>query len=407
VPQWFEDGRLRFAVGIEDTFVPHSALGRRALDEYELTQHYRFWADDLGLAAATGAEMIRYGFPWYRLNPAPGRYVWDWADRVVDRLEELGLEAIVDLMHYGTPLWMDNQFLNHAYPQAVAEYAGQLAERYRGRLRLFTPLNEPLINAMFCGETGTWPPYLTGDDGFVKLLGPLVKGIVMTQQAIEEATAGDATFVHVEATFRYVGQSDDLPDNIDHARRRQFVAEDLLTGRVDSDHDLVGYLRSHGFSDDDLEWCRTHTAHPDVMGINYYPHLTTTEYVEGEPLGRPRNDWTMGLEDVLRAFAGRYSRPVFLTETSFSGSTQERLAWLDASVGLVRQLRNEDIDVVGYTWWPLFHLIDWEYRTATAPVEEFIVPMGMYDLEPDSIGTLHRHHTEVVDRFVEHARADH
>jgi beta-glucosidase len=52
-----------FAVGIEDTFVPHAAPGQRALDEYELTQHYRCWSQDLGLAAEAGAGAIRYGFP--------------------------------------------------------------------------------------------------------------------------------------------------------------------------------------------------------------------------------------------------------------------------------------------------------------------------------------------------------
>ena len=108
MPNQFADGRFRWAVGIEDTFVPQVALGRRALDEYELTQHYVFWADDLALAAQAGATSVRYGFPWYRLNPEPGRFVWEWSDRVVDRLEELGLEAIVDLVHFGTPLWLEN-----------------------------------------------------------------------------------------------------------------------------------------------------------------------------------------------------------------------------------------------------------------------------------------------------------
>jgi beta-glucosidase len=134
---------FRFAVGIEDTFVPHAFPGHRALDEYELTQHYRFWSEDLGLAAAAGAGAIRYGFPWYRLNPAPGRFAWDWADRVVDRLDTLGLEAIVDLVHYGTPLWLDNAFLHTDFPDRLAEYAAALADRYRDRLTLWTPMNEP------------------------------------------------------------------------------------------------------------------------------------------------------------------------------------------------------------------------------------------------------------------------
>ena len=198
---------FRFAVGIEDTFVPHGFPGHRALDEYELTQHYRFWSEDLGLAADSGATAIRYGFPWYRLNPAPGRFVWDWADRVVDRLDELGLEAIVDLVHYGTPLWLDNGFLNADFPARLAEFAAALAGHYRGRLSAWTPLNEPEITAMHCGEQGLWPPRLTGHDGYVKLVRAIVRGVVAAQRAVAEVSDGRASFVHVEASFRYVGET--------------------------------------------------------------------------------------------------------------------------------------------------------------------------------------------------------
>jgi hypothetical protein len=38
------------------------------------------------------------------------------AYRVVDRFAELGLTCVVDLLHYGTPLWFDSQFLNTSYP---------------------------------------------------------------------------------------------------------------------------------------------------------------------------------------------------------------------------------------------------------------------------------------------------
>ena len=43
------------AVGIEDTFIiqPHRRTGR-LLDEYELTQHYDRWREDLGLVASLG-----------------------------------------------------------------------------------------------------------------------------------------------------------------------------------------------------------------------------------------------------------------------------------------------------------------------------------------------------------------
>ena len=68
---WERPYGLKFAVGIEDTFVPQSSPGRRALDLYELTGHYENWREDLDMAASSGASMIRYSVPWYRVNPAP------------------------------------------------------------------------------------------------------------------------------------------------------------------------------------------------------------------------------------------------------------------------------------------------------------------------------------------------
>lgn len=400
----FGDGRFRFAVGIEDTFVPQTALGRRALDEYALTQHYERWSSDLELARASGATTMRYGIPWYLVNPERGRFAWSWLDRVVDKLEELEMETIVDLMHYGTPLWLDNQFLNASYPEAVAEYAAAVADRYRGRFTAFTPLNEPLVNAMFCGEDGRWPPYLTGPDGFVKLVRALVRGIVATQAAIDDVTCGESTFVHVEATQQFAVPSEPASEEIELLRRRVFLVEDLLTGRVDDDHPLVGYLRANGFGDDDLLWCETNTALPDVMGVNYYPHLTTVAVTDGDRAVWPRIDGgTEGLERVLRAFADRYRVPVFLTETSQSGSVASRVAWLDASVETLLRLRDDGVDIVGYTWWPLFDLVDWDYREGIKPVEDYLVTMGMYDLRRDDIGVLERTHTAVVDRFRFHA----
>jgi beta-glucosidase len=394
---------FRFAVGIEDTFVPHAFPGHRALDEYELTQHYRFWSEDLGLAAETGASAIRYGFPWYRLNPAPGRFVWDWADRVVDRLDELGLEAIVDLVHYGTPLWLDNAFLHTDFPARLAEYAAALADRYRGRLKLWTPMNEPQITAMHCGEQGIWPPRLTGHDGYVKLVRAIVRGVVAAEEALASVGGGQARIVHVEATFRYAGATGAFAEEVELLQARRFLIQDLLAGTVDDGHPLAGWLRRHGFGDADLAWCAANPAHPDVLGINYYPHLTTAEYRAGEavPVARRprRDDWTAGLEELLRAFADRYGRPVMVTETSVLGDVERRLAWLDASMELVAGLRDQGMEIVGYTWWPLFDLVGWEYRDALGPVGEHLVKMGLYDLEADEIGTLRRGSTPVVDRF--------
>ena len=68
-----------FATGIEDTFVAQTErAGERVLDEYALTDHYRVWRADLDRVADLGVRAMRYGIPWYKVEPAPGRFDWAW-----------------------------------------------------------------------------------------------------------------------------------------------------------------------------------------------------------------------------------------------------------------------------------------------------------------------------------------
>jgi beta-glucosidase len=391
---WERPYGLKFAVGIEDTFVPQASPGLRALDEYELTGHYEEWREDLDLAAFSGASMIRYGIPWYRVNPAPDRWDWAWIDRVLEHLLSLELVPIVDLMHYGCPLWLRDEFANPDYPHRVAEYAARFAERYRATARFYTPMNEPLLNAIYCGEDGRWPPALTGDEGFTTMVKQLTRGIVQTQRAAGDA-ADDPVFVHVEATFRYRG---DHAERIRFLRQRCWLIFDLLLGRVHEDHPLHDYLAKNGFTEDDFAYFREHPTEPDILGINYYPHMSTTEFLSD---GERRSVWsgTEGMDELVRGFHDRYGKPIFWTETSVPGTVEERLRWLGDSLDLVRRLRSEGLPLVGYTWWPLYSLLDWAYREGEEPPEAYLWHMGMYDLEPDGNGNFVRIKTPVVGAF--------
>ena len=57
--RWFEDQNLHLGLGIENTFVPQSRPDERAIDEYELTEHYERFAEDFALAAGVGATVLR------------------------------------------------------------------------------------------------------------------------------------------------------------------------------------------------------------------------------------------------------------------------------------------------------------------------------------------------------------
>jgi len=192
-----------WATGIEDTFIPQTRPGHRSLDEYELMGHYKHWREDLALARELGVQAIRWGVPWYRVEPRQEAFDWSWTDQVLPYLaEELGITPIVDLMHYGCPFWLRGEFANDAYPRAVASYAAAFARRYSRLVHWYTPLNEPLITAEFCVLRGIWPPHLHGDGGFVRVLDAVCRGIVATT----EAEAGK--LASIEARARANGVDD-------------------------------------------------------------------------------------------------------------------------------------------------------------------------------------------------------
>jgi beta-glucosidase/6-phospho-beta-glucosidase/beta-galactosidase len=411
--KWFEDGELHFALGIEDTFVPQSQPGERPIDEYELTQHYEQFATDLELARSVGADLLRWGVPWHRVSPEAGVWDWSWVDRVMERYRELGLRPLIDLVHYGTPLWLTGQFSHPDYPDHVAEYAHRFAERYRDVATDYHPVNEPVIHALFSGEYAYWPPYLSGPTGFATIAAALARGFVQTQRAIA-SILDDATFIHVDAGMRYIG--DDIASEHRHTaarlRQQSFLVEDLVTGAVDCEHPLIRMLEAGGITDDEINWFSDNAVRPDVMGVNYYPRHSTEVFEARVHHGggfadpRPfRDDGTEGLREVLSTYAERYKAPVMLTETCVTGTEAERIEWMDASVTAVRELSASGIPVVGYTWWPLFDMYEWTYRHSSGPKADHLLTMGLFDLVEESDGHLARQRNSVADRFQQHACA--
>ena len=398
------DTTFLWATGIEDTFIPHARPGLRALDEYELTQHYKLWKRDLDLVAETGVKYLRWGIPWYRVQPAPDRWDWEWTDQVLDYMVNVKeITPILDLMHYGTPLWLENSFINANYPQRVAEYAHQVVKRYKSLVRYYTPLNEPMVNADMCGRKAEWPPYLSGDDGYVKLTLALAKGIVLTTQAIKSEQP-DAVTVQVEALDHTFTRDESLKARAALLNARQFLCFDLATGRLDDDPILVKYVLGHGATEADLHWFRKNCVTFDILGANYYPwsygelrkgRNGSVRYVPGNPSGDK-------IALVLREAYERYHMPVMITETSARADVRGRAQWMDETIETVRALRTEGIPIVGYTWFPLFTMIDWAYRTGRHPLEDYLIHLGLYDSTFDSKGILRRHKTPLVKRYQEH-----
>ena len=368
-----------WGLGIEDTFIPQTRPGLRPLDEYELTAHYRLWREDFDLLGEAGAQHVRWGVPWYKVNPAPGQFDWSWMDEALDHLvNKVGCIPIIDLMHYGTPLWMENAFINHAYAERNAEYAYAFAERYRDLVRYYTPLNEPMVNALFCGRLGQWPPHLEGDDGYVKVMLPVCRGVALTEQALRAANP-DAVIVQVEAVEFHHSPEPDLAEHVEMEQAHVFLSYDLFTGRVGAGHPLLPFLERNGAAEGELRWLQEHPIRVDIFGVNYYA-VSGGMWRRGDD-GQPaytRGVTSAQLGDVLRMVWERYGLPMILTETAATGSVEARIRWMDETVAQVRQAQADGIPLHGYTWWPLFDMIEWDYRLESGPLFRYNMPVGLW-----------------------------
>lgn len=353
-----------WAVGIEDTFIGQRQRGERRLDEYELTQHDRFWREDLERARELGVSMIRYGIPWYKVEPEPGVFDWSWVDEVMAYFaEHRDLVPILDFVHYGTPLWMKNEFMNGSYPEHAARYAAEFAKRYKDVVKFYTPLNEPFINAEWCGWSGTWPPYLTGQLGFVLMMNQLCKGIIRTVRAIQT---------------------------------------------VQPEHPLHQWVVERGISEVDLAWYREHRIEPDIVGVNYYPQFSINrvdeDVVAQEQIASCVPGRGQALVEIASDLYRRYGKPIFITETSYRGTVQERIDWMRDLVEACLHMQLAGVDLYGVTWFPFLDMIDWPYRTNGRPLAVNMAEFGLYTLQATSDGALLRIRNETAEIFEKYCK---
>lgn len=397
-----QSGAFWWAAGIEDTFIttPHPVTGR-TLDEYELTGHYDHWRTDIDLMAGLGLQAARYGIPWHRIQPAPDRWDWSHADGPIEHLLASGISPQIDLVHYGLPGWIADGFHNSDYPKYVADFAARVAERYRGRVFWYTPLNEPRITAWYCGRLGWWPPFGRSLGGFVRVMLSVCRGIVATVAALKSVDPEIVDY-HVDATDVFTAGHPDLAGEAELRQRLVFLALDLVSGRIDEAHPLRPWLVRNGATEAELDAFVQSAIRPTVIGLNLYP-IFTLKRLDRDTKGRLRIRMPYAepnlVDQLATLYWERYRVPLTVSETATKGSVARRIAWLDGSIASCRAARARGIPMIGYTWWPLFSLVAWAWRQGRGPVTKHLLDMGLWDLDPRPDRNLERLRTPVADHF--------
>ena len=378
-----------FATGIECS-APTIDGGRWRVDQLEETGHYKHWRRDIQLVREMGLKFVRYGPPIHLIYSAENKFDWSFTDQVFEAMRELGVEPLIDLVHFGVPDWLEN-FQNEALADALAVYARAFAERYRW-IRFYTPVNEMYVTARMSALDGVWNEQMRTDRGFVTAVRNLAKSSVHMVSEILNVRP-DAVFVNSESSEFHQACCPDpeIEQKADFENQRRFIALDLLYS-VPVRGDIYAFLLDNGMPREEYEWFMSRKiGRRAILGIDYYEWNEKLINSDGhiEMLGE-----LFGWYVITMQYYKRYRRLIMHTETNTTDAEQAP-NWLWRQWHNVQLIRQDGVPVVGFTWYSLLDQIDWNIGLSKPLGNVF--PVGLYDLnrDPRPVALAYKHLIEM------------
>jgi protoporphyrinogen oxidase/glycosyltransferase involved in cell wall biosynthesis len=304
----------------------------------DLTQHRHHAYEDYTLLQEFGIRTIRESIGW-RLVERDGHFDFSSIEARVRAAQDLGLQVIWTLCHYGWPSDIDvysTRFIDRfaSYCEHVVSYL----ETFSIAPSIYSPVNEISFASWAASRNLFKCPGLKNDGG-KELKRQLVRATLKGCEVIWQVNPA-ARILHCDPVIHVVAPAH-RPDMRDHAvtlRESQFEAWDMLCGKQEPE--LGGEPRFL-----------------DLLGVNYY-HSNQWE-LDGFSLwwhlDHPRR---LPFHNLLTEVYQRYQRPLLVSETSHVGSG--RGAWIREVAQQGVLARQSGVDLQGICLYPIVDRPDWE-----------------------------------------------
>ena len=401
----------------------------------EAIDFYHRYAEDIALFAEMGFKVFRFSIAWSRIFPLgdetePNEEGLAFYDRVLDELEKHGIEPLVTISHYETPLhlartydgWTDRRLIDF-----FERYARTLFERYGERVRYwltFNEINSVLHEPFLSGGIATPKAELSEQDLYQAIHHELVASAAATRIAHE--TNPD---IQVGCMILAVPTYPLTPDPRDVWAAKQAERANYAFGDLHVRGEYPGYLRRAlrdkgidlEITEEDRVLLREHTV--DFVSFSYYMSVCETATQEA-PAGRGNlmggvsnptleaSEWgwqidPTGLRTILNDYWDRWGKPLFIVENGLGakdvlvegsdGPTVEddyRIAYMNDHLVQVAEAIADGVQVLGYTSWGCIDLVS----ASTAQMSKrygFVY----VDRDDDGNGTLARHRKKSFDWY--------
>lgn len=356
--------------GIECTI---NRVGDNYMDQLEYSGHYSR-IEDLDEFAGLGIKKLRYPVLWEKHKPRKNMQIdWSQTGKFLSKLKDLKIDVIAGLVHHGSgPAYV--HMMDDSFAEGLRDYAAEVATKFPW-ISYYTPVNEPLTTARFCGLYGHWFPHQADGRSFLKILLNECKATVLAMQAIRKINP-EAKLVQTEDLGK-IHSTSLLKYQADFENDRRWLSVDLLCGRVDQTHTLWNYILSTGISEEELMFFVENPCPPDIVGFNHYitserflderlehypPHTHggngKHQYADVEAI-RMSGVTLSGPYGLMKEAWERYKLPLAITEVHLHCTREEQLRWFSHVWQAALELEREGVNLKAVTSWAMLGSFGW------------------------------------------------
>lgn len=398
---YLEDGK---GLSVQDV-TPKGIMGPRTEkpteDNLKLIgiDFYHRYKEDIEMMAGMGFKVLRISIAWSRIFPKgnetePNEKGLQFYDKVFDECRKYGIEPLVTLSHYETPLYLAEQYNGWANAEVIGfykRYVEVVFRRYRDKVKYWLTFNE--INSILHA------PFMSG--GINTPREELTEQLLCQAAHNELVASAWATKIghEINPEFQIGCMILSLPtypltpNPSDVIAAMQIDHMNMMFADVHMRGYYPGYAKRY-FRERGVELRVTDEERDilkntsDFLSFSYYVSVCATADPEKNMKGQANliggvpnptlkaSEWgwqidPQGLRYMLNIFWDRYQKPLFIVENGL-GAVDElvedgngnltvnddyRIEYLKEHILQMEQAVKDGVELMGYTMWGCIDLV--------------------------------------------------
>lgn len=397
---------------------------------HEAIDFYHTYKDDLKLMSGMGFNCFRTSISWGRIFPhgdeeKPNEEGLQFYDDLFNEMLELGMEPIVTISHYETPLYLYDTYggwENRKLIDFFERYCEVIFERYKNQVKYWMTFNEinnvhtiPFAAAAIKPDKTDHPmqcKFQAAHNMFVAS----AKANKLCHEIIPEAHIG--CMLSLSGVYPNTCKPEDVLGAYQLRRRSLFFSDVMMRGYYPSytERWFEEFDVHLDIQPGDLEIMKEYPS--DYLGFSYY---RTTTYKDGMPiLGHTggivgeknpylkETPWgwqidPVGFRYVLNELYDRYQEPLFVVENGMGNidvlenetvNDDYRIDYMREHIQEMKEAVADGVDLIGYTYWGPIDIV-------SAGTGEMKKRYGFIyvDKDNDGHGTLKRYKKKSYDWY--------